>query len=270
MRTLKKLADKPVIGPLVRKAMNVAVNREVKSVANHFSSYLKPVLATTDELKNNSYAIRHGVYCEELNFLPTNDTTIEKDEFDDFSLPCLIQHLPTSRYAGTIRVVCPQEGKEQIPIQKFCLNSITPGKINPNDFKPYEVCEISRLAVPNEFRRRQSDKFKGAATGVINQQIYSEEELRCFPFIAIGLYLSGASVVIENSIKHTFVMMEPRLARSMSFVGIQFEQIGPPIEYHGKRAPYYINPSLLMKNLTPGFRLMLDNIRLSLNHSYIE
>jgi N-acyl amino acid synthase of PEP-CTERM/exosortase system len=117
-----------------------------------------------------------------------------------------------------------------------------------------------------KFRRRQSDKFKGASTGAINTHSYSDTELRCFPFIAIGLYLSAASVVIEKDIKHTFVMMEPRLARSMRFVGIQFEQIGPTINYHGKRAPYYINPSLLMQNLSPSFKIMLRDIRKTLNH----
>jgi N-acyl amino acid synthase of PEP-CTERM/exosortase system len=61
-------------------------------------------------------------------------------------------------------------------------------------------------------------------------------------------------------------MMEPRLARSMRFVGIQFEQIGPVVDYHGKRAPYYINPHLMMENLTPGFKIMLRDIRQSLNH----
>jgi N-acyl amino acid synthase of PEP-CTERM/exosortase system len=283
MKKLRKLADKPVIGPIVKKAMNYAANREVKSVASHFSSYLKPTLADNTDLITTSYNIRHGVYCEELSFEPPNPDRIEKDDFDDHSIICLIQHIPTSNYAGTVRIVTPQEANEQIPIQKFCLDSITAGKINPNDFMPHEICEISRLAVPAEFRRRQSDKFKGAATGgisknnsdqlkdtmtnAVNRQVFSDEELRCFPFIAIGLYLSAASAVIENGIKHTFVMMEPRLARSMSFVGIKFEQIGPTVDYHGQRAPYYINPSLLMKSLSPGFKLMLTNIRKALNHS---
>ena len=55
-------------------------------------------------------------------------------------------------------------------------------------------------------------------------------------------------------------MMEPRLARSMRFVGIKFDQIGPVVEYHGKRAPYYINLNLLTKSLRPGFAKMLADI----------
>lgn len=242
------------------------VNREVNSVAKHFSEYLSPVMAESTELRKESYTVRHSVYCEELKFEDVNEQRIEKDDFDEHSIHCLIQHKPSGQYSGTVRIVRPLQSGQQIPIQKYCLNSISPGKINPSDFQPHEICEISRLAVPKEFRRREADQFKGAATGVINHHTYSETELRCFPFIAIGLYLSAASVVIENDIKHTFVMMEPRLARSMRFVGIQFEQIGPTVDYHGKRAPYYINPALLMQNLTPGFRTMLNDIRGSLKH----
>jgi N-acyl amino acid synthase of PEP-CTERM/exosortase system len=266
VKNLKKYANKPFIGPIVKKVIDFAVNKEVKTVSRHFATYLSPVLATNPSLKSEAYRIRHGVYCQELKFEAENAAKIEKDDFDDYSFHCLIQHLPTNLYAGTVRVVRPESLGQIIPIQKYCLNSISPGKINPSDFKPHEICEISRLAVPNEFRRRQMDKYRGASTGVINQQTYSENELRCFPFIAIGLYLSAASLVIENQIKHTFVMMEPRLARSMRFVGIEFEQIGPVIEYHGKRAPYYINPELLMENLSPGIKIMLKNIRLTLNH----
>ncbi|MGJ8680883.1 PEP-CTERM/exosortase system-associated acyltransferase [Paraglaciecola sp.] len=267
MKKLRKLANKPIIGPWVKKAMDYAVNREVKTVAKHFSNYLTPIEALSNDCRDQAFHIRHDVYCKELKFEEENKDKMESDFFDTYSTHCLIQHLPTSNFAGTVRVVRPQKAGEIIPIQKYCLNSISPGKINPNDYQPHEICEISRLAVPSEFRKRQTDKFKGAATGVINQEVYSENELRCFPFIAVGLYLSAASIVIENGIKHTFVMMEPRLARSMRFVGIQFEQIGPTVDYHGKRAPYYINPSLLMQNLTPGFQLMLQGIRKSLNHS---
>ena len=266
MKKLRKYTDKPLIGPLIKKVMDFAINREVKTVARHFSSYLYPVVANTTELSNESYKIRNDVYCDELHFLDTGRNGMESDAFDHYSTHCLIQHIPSSLYSGTVRVVMPENNSHALPLQAYCADSISKDKINPADFAPHEICEISRLAVPKGFRKRQTDNFKGAATGVINQQNYSENELRCFPFIAVGLYLSAASIIIENDIKHIFVMMEPRLARSMSFIGIQFEQIGPTVDYHGKRAPYYINPSLFMENLTPGFKLMLKDIRKSLNH----
>jgi N-acyl amino acid synthase of PEP-CTERM/exosortase system len=260
MKKIKKYIDTPIIGPVVKRAMDFMINREVHQIAQHFSNFLSPVVASSEELKQSAFRIRHNVYCEELNFEAPNAAQQEMDNFDPYSIHCLINHSPTDNFAGTIRVVRPLEKGELLPIQKYCLDSITKGKINPSDFAPHQVCEISRLAVPKEFRRRNTDQFKGAATGAINESNYSEVELRCFPFIAVGLYLSAASIVIEKDILHTFVMMEPRLARSMSFVGIKFEQIGPTVDYHGKRAPYYINPKLLFESLSPGFKLMLSDI----------
>lgn len=235
--------------------------REANYISSHFSTYLEPMLASDDELRKKVYQIRHNVYCEELGFEPVNALGIEKDEFDDFSQHCLIHHLNSDKFAGTVRIVRPQREDEQLPIQKYCLSSISHKELNPFLFDRKDICEVSRLAVPLHFRRRQMDKFAGAATGVINQQTYSETELRCFPFIAVGLYFAAAAMALESGIKHAYVMMEPRLARSMSFVGIRFEQIGPVVEYHGKRAPYYINQELLSKNLTPGFAKMLSDIR---------
>lgn len=234
--------------------------REANAISKHFSTYLKPKVADNSELKSTVFAIRHNVYCEELKFEPLYPDGQEKDEFDAYSQHCLIQHIKTEQYAGTVRLVMPQKEGDLLPIEKFCLDSISHPEFTPAHFARNEICEISRLAVPEQFRRRQTDKFAGAATGVINEDTYSETELRCFPFIAIGLYLSAASVGIGSGLKHAFVMMEPRLARSMSFIGIKFVKIGPTIEYHGKRAPYYINAELLMKNLSPGFKRMLDDI----------
>jgi N-acyl amino acid synthase of PEP-CTERM/exosortase system len=263
---LNDFAKKPMIGPWEIKAIDFAMKSEVNSIATHFSSYLMPVVASEGASLDASFNIRHKVYCEELNFEEQTPEKMESDDFDQYSIHCLIKHIPSSRYSGTIRIVRPQKAGEIIPIQKYCLNAISPGKINPNDFEPHDICELSRLAVPNEFRRRQSDKNTGSAIGVMNQNSYSEKELRCFPFIAIGLYLSAASVVMEKGIKHTFVMMEPSLARNLRFVGINFEQIGPVVDYHGKRAPYYINRTLLMETLTPGFQKMLKDIQKTLKY----
>jgi len=121
------------------------------------------------------------------------------------------------------------------------------------------------LAVKSEFRRRKADQYQGSAQGVISEVNYSETELRCFPFIAIGLYMAGATLAIDTGVNHVYVMMEPRLARSMKFVGIKFIQLGDAIDYHGLRAPYYINPNIFLENLSPGFKSLYLSIREDLN-----
>ena len=242
--------------------------KEAQHISSHFSTYLTPMIACEAALKHEVFKIRHSVYCDELGFEKPNQLEEEKDEFDDYAQYCLIHHDKSQLFAGTVRIVTPKESTHLLPIEKYCVNSITNKALAPSQFNREDVCEVSRLAVPQMFRRRQIDKFQGAGVGVINQSTYSETELRCFPFIAVGLYLAAASMALENQIKHAYVMMEPRLARSMSFVGIKFEQIGPVINYHGKRAPYYINQSLLNDNLTVGFSKMLRDIQSELRKSY--
>ncbi|WP_158971623.1 PEP-CTERM/exosortase system-associated acyltransferase [Paraglaciecola sp. L3A3] len=268
MKKLRKYANKPFIGPIIKKIINFEVSRQANKISAHFSEYLSPVLALEPSLQTEAYKIRHEVYCRELKFEEMKPSGLEIDDFDSHSTHCLIQHMPTGEYAGTVRIVKSANESQLLPIEKYCMSSIDEDNVHPNDFPREEICEISRLAVPAQFRKRQTDKFKGSATGVINQTVYSEKELRCFPFIAVGLYLSVASICLRQGIKHCFVMMEPRLARSLRFVGIPFEQVGPVVEYHGKRAPYYISRHLLMNGLSPGFKSMLKNIDKKIEAQY--
>ena len=90
----------------------------------------------------------------------------------------------------------------------------------------------------------------------------------CAVKLSFGISVVSA-LAIEEDIKHAYVMMEPRLARSMKFIGIKFEQIGPVVDYHGQRAPYYINQSLLRKSLRPGFAKMLTDILKSIEDQEI-
>ncbi|MGY5450745.1 PEP-CTERM/exosortase system-associated acyltransferase [Agarivorans sp. MS3-6] len=257
---VKNLATYPVIGAAVRGGISLLVKREAKLIAQHFAEYLRPVVAYKKDTVNEAFRIRHDVYCEELNFEPVREDGMEQDEFDQYSRFCLIEHKPTTNYAGCVRIVSPSNSDELLPIEKFCSSAIEGAKFHPSQFERNEICEISRLAVRPQFRRRKADNFDGAAAGAINEQTYSEEELRCFPFLAIGLYLSIASLAVRAGTHHAFVMMEPRLARSMSFLGIKFEQLGPAIEYHGVRAPYYISASMLTRSLPVGFQTLMNNI----------
>lgn len=238
--------------------------REAHEISYHFAQFLTPVIANTDFKKDLVYKLRHNVYCDELNFEPIREDGLETDEFDAYSEYSLIQHIKSRTYAGTVRVVSPSNDEQLLPIEKYCLDTITETEYSPTNFNRDDICEISRLAVPAAFRRRKADKFVGAATGGINDFIDSDKELRCFPFIAVGLYFSAAALVMKLGRKHAYVMMEPRLARSMGYVGIKFKQIGPVVDYHGRRAPYYINSDLLMSTLTKGFKHMLENIKTSL------
>lgn len=270
MKHLKKLQDLPIVGNLVKKAIGVMVSNNASNISKHFSQFLQPQLALTEELKQKVYNVRHQVYCEELKFEAERPDRVEVDDFDAHSIHCFVKHMSSGNMAGTVRLITSSNDTELLPIEKFCMHSITDQEYSPAAFPRNKICEISRLAVLEQFRRREIDKFKGAATGAINVEAYSENELRCFPYIAICLYFAAASTAFHAHKEHAFVMMEPRLARSLAFVGIKFHQIGPVIEYHGRRAPFYINKPMLFDGLSPGFKRLLREIEKSLANSVKE
>lgn len=241
--------------------------KQAHQVASHFSQYLHPGIATTDDLRGQTYRIRHTVYCEELKLEAPTNTRQETDEFDSYSTSCYIQHRATKTMAGTVRIVRPHSTAELLPLEKYCPHAITDSALLPANFAREKVCEVSRLAIPEQFRRRSIDNFKGSQTGELNPYTFSQTELRCFPFIAVGLYLTATAVIIQKDIEHIYVMVEPRLAKNMRLIGIKFRQIGPVIDYHGQRAAHYIDLETLSTKLTGGFAVMLSDIIAELAHA---
>ena len=256
----KRFLDTPIFGNIIKRIVSAKASKKANSIAKHFNQFLHPHVAVNQQLKEEVFKIRHKVYCEELAFEAISENGQEIDEFDKQSWFLLIEHIPSKTFTSCIRLVTSRNDDELLPIEKFCLNSITNTTLKPHCFQRSEIAEISRLAVTPDFRRRKSDNFQGSGTGAISENNYSEAEFRCFPFITVGLYMAAATMGINMGIRHVYVMMEPRLARSMKFIGITFKQLGNPVEYHGLRAPYYINSDIFMNNLTPGFRALYQTI----------
>lgn len=238
------------------------------TIAQHFAQYLTPQVALSDALKHEVYQLRHKVYCEELQFEHTRPEQIEQDEFDLRSVHCAIRHRSSNQLAGTVRVITSKNHGDLLPVQKYCAAAITHESLAPEHFLPHQICELSRLAVPAQFRKRQSDQQTGAATGVINEENFSTHELRAFPYIAVSLYLSAMALCHKTRRVHIYLMMEPRLARSLKFVGIHCTQLGPVVEYHGQRAAYYVDVREARRTLNPGYRKLLRLIEAELfDHS---
>jgi len=242
------------------KTASILASDEAEAIAKHFSQYLKPQLAQSELLKQQVYQLRYQVYCEELHYEEINPAHIEQDEFDERAIHCFIRHLGSDRLAGTLRLISTFTNEELLPMEKFCPHAITSDTLKPRRFLPHQICELSRLAVPLAFRKRQVDQFSGGATGAINEQAFSTHELRFFPYIAISLYMSAIAMCYKTRRVHIFVMMEPRLARSLNFIGIHSTGIGPTVEYHGKRAAFYIDAREVRKTLSPGYRKLLAMI----------
>ncbi|MCC5451111.1 PEP-CTERM/exosortase system-associated acyltransferase [Rheinheimera sp. UJ51] len=260
MKKISSFADNPVIGGVVKKAISSLASKDAKNISEHFSHYLQPTIANSHALREEVYRLRHQVYCEELQFEQTNSVHQEKDDFDEHAIHCFVRHLSSKQLAGTVRLIYSRQPEELLPIEKYCAHAITDKHIFPGRFAREEICEISRLAVPAAFRKRAVDNFAGAATGAIDHTTFSATELRCFPYIAICLYMSAAAMSYKTKRYYGFVMMEPRLAKSLSYVGIKFHQLGDAVEYHGLRAAYFIDSRELRKTLSGGYQSLLKSV----------
>lgn len=267
---LKGMSESASVQIAMNAAKRFMINYKARQLSGHFTQYLKPVYVKESGLQQVSHDIRHQVYCDEMQYLPVAENKLEQDAQDEHSHHCLIQHKGSHQYAGTVRVVYSNGPQQVLPIEALCADMLKQCDIKPSDFPRHQVGEVSRLAVPAAFRRRRKDRFNGAAVGDINPAIYSERELRCFPLIAVGLYLAAANICKLHQIEHVFAMMEPRLAKNLCFLGFSFRQIGPAVNYHGIREPYYGSTTEFVETLPLGFRKLYKQLGRELTHQVIK
>jgi N-acyl amino acid synthase of PEP-CTERM/exosortase system len=131
------------------------------------------------------------------------------------------------------------------------------------DFNGAHVGEISRLAVPHNFRRRASEAGRPFILDSHNTTtIYTEEERRNFPNISIGLYLSAIALVELCDLERVLVVMEPRLQRHLKRYGLLFRQISETFDLRGRRALF----ELLGEELTINMNEYILELFLIIHH----
>jgi N-acyl amino acid synthase of PEP-CTERM/exosortase system len=225
-----------------------------------YRELFKAVVASNDSLREEAYRLRFSVYCVDLRWEKPDHYPdgMERDAFDAASIHCLLLHRPSGLYAGTVRLVTtPADASVQaMPLLGHCGEGFFAGPYHPALQAPGTVGEISRLALRREFRRRlgEAETPEGHGAQLFEWQ---PSEQRCFPHIAVGLYLAASAVALANGLAGVYAMMEPRLARHLRQGGIHFAQIGEAVEFRGTRAPYYISRQMLFRELSRPLRDLL-------------
>jgi N-acyl amino acid synthase of PEP-CTERM/exosortase system len=211
-----------------------------------FHRYFQAVSATTDVQRNEVFRIRYDVYCAELGFEDPKRFTDRReiDEYDEYSLYCLLYHKGTHGYAGCVRLVMvdPQRVNDPLPFEQHCRDTMYKDVVADLVKDRTKVAEISRLAVRSTFRRRRGENR--VPDTIVEEHKPGFGEVRT-PWIALGLYLSAAATGLIKGLDGVFALMEPRLARCLGTHGIKFVQVGEPVEYRGQRAPFFISREAL-------------------------
>lgn len=239
------------------------------SLNTHFASYFRIVFAHTTERLEDVYRIRYDVYCREFHYEYEEKypSLMEQDNYDAFSLHCLVVHRATNMPAGCVRLVkVPRNNLEvTLPLEAVCGDSLRMSPSYPKQSHRSNFCEISRLAVHTAFRRRlgESKSPLGSSAAALDIET-SALERRTFPLISIALIAASTAFMVLSERGHLFVMIERWLSRLLRRLGLQFEQIGDFMDYHGPRAPHHITAEQIFQGMRGELKEIYDLVHQSL------
>jgi N-acyl amino acid synthase of PEP-CTERM/exosortase system len=193
-------------------------------------------ISDNDPLINDVYRLRYKVYCDEWGFEKPEDHPggLEFDQYDAQSVHIGALLKETGLLIGTIRIIL--HSNLGFPIEKHChfdkdLSWLDKARIG----------EISRLAVSKDYRRRAVDKLLYNDGQGFDERYISrdQDERRKNEFLIImGLYICMYKESLALGLTHWYALMARGLYILLSRTGIDFQQAGPQLEYHGVRIPY--------------------------------
>lgn len=201
----------------------------------HFPHFYQARIAYMQEQRNETFRLRHKVYCEELRYEPERPNRQEYDQFDSRAIHCAITHTDSNMLAGTVRLITSATPEQLLPVECYFAGTFTNAALAPANFPRHHICEISRLAVPEYIRQNQGIEAPNECSGL--HTLHGQ----CRKLVSVALYLLATLMCVRDERYHAYVMIEPSLARILKRVGIHFIQIAEAIDFNGRRAPYYLD-----------------------------
>ncbi|TVS00996.1 MAG: PEP-CTERM/exosortase system-associated acyltransferase [Rhodospirillales bacterium] len=210
------------------------------SPATLFDDYFVVVEATTAEMIAAVFRLRYLVLCVEHAWLDPADypDDMERDAYDDRALYSVLIHRRTGDVVGSVRLVLPVpgEGVDSLPITELADPAARPLL---RRLIPASAAEISRYSVSKTFRRRLGEAVY-ADMSLVTQAERVNMERRVMPHVTLGLLRGLYNLSVRRGVTHLCAVMEPALIRLLARIGVQFEPIGPPVQFHGVRQPCYL------------------------------
>lgn len=178
------------------------------------------VSADSPELLDEVFRLRYQIYCVENRFEDPRQHPqgLERDRFDAHSKHCLLMHRPSGLFIGTVRMILPlpDAPEASFSVQQACDDPIV---ADPRRFPRTATGEISRICISRDRRR------------------LCEADPEVMQHAFVGLAQASMRLSAENGITHWLGLMEPIFIKRVARLGIYFDKVGEPVEYHGKRQP---------------------------------
>lgn len=229
-----------------------------------FRRFFTVGVVTSEAQRQEIHRLRYRVYCEELRYEDASafPDRLESDEFDVRSLHCAVIHRRSGIAAGCVRLVFAPDGPQftPLPIEKHCAHALDPAAAGMMKHNRDSICEISRLAVDVRFRRRPGEAYSRLGERFSSLDIGHQEQ-RTFSLVAIAAFMAATALTELTGFHNIFAMMEACLPRMLARSGLYFDLAGQEIDYHGRRAPYFITTASALDGMAPELREFYHEIR---------
>ncbi|SHJ57813.1 N-acyl amino acid synthase, PEP-CTERM/exosortase system-associated [Malonomonas rubra DSM 5091] len=173
-------------------------------------------------------ALRYRIYCEQRGFENPEDYPdgLERDVSDEHAVHFAAIHNETNEVLGTIRLIL--KSPDGFPIENhFKFDKDT------SYIKKDNIGEVSRLAVNSEACRELWRKVTSKRDGMTQAKGNPEADM------IAGLIRCIVIECRDRGITHLYAVMARALFVILKRRKIVFPRIGPEIDYHGMRAPYF-------------------------------
>lgn len=233
------------------KNNNLQVQEDISSI---FNSVFAVHLANSPETIDEVFAVRYQVYCIDRPFEDPNcfADKREHDAYDRRSSHALIRHRISGDSVAAVRLVMAGDAPDDLdfPMEGPCLPHMDRTALRAIMETPRNrIAEISRMAVSREFRRRLNEDK--SVSGISELACYTDAEngRRAMPYISLGLFAAILQMSIQNGITHWMAVMEPAQLRLLKRFGVEFDHVGPVVDYHGKRRPAFTEAASLLEGI---------------------
>lgn len=220
------------------------------SIIDAFNDYFEMIPATSDELKQEVYKLRHQIYCVEKSFLTPSANDLEYDEYDARSCHYLIRHRESGCYMATTRLILPDttHPEKLFPLEVYSqIDNTTLLNTLPRS----NVAELSRFCVSKQFRRRANERDL-LITNDVDDSYLARREKGSSAHLTLALFACAIKMSSEHNIHYWYAIMEPSLKRVFSTLGIHFVEVGPLVpskHYYGMRAACIIKVDDLLRDV---------------------
>ena len=232
----------------------------ITAIGDGFRARFEIIPAVTDDLKDQTYRMRHSVYCEDLGFEPLRPDGREIDNYDHYATGLLIRHIPSAEFIGCARLIQPRGGalNDPLPFELTCGHALNRELIDAYPVPRHRIAEISRLAIISKFRRRKGEAQSPAPVG---ENDFGSGPIPRFPYVLLGLYLGIVALGELQDVEKLFLLTEPRLAAHLLKIGLEIAQVGGPVEHRGVRVLSMAIVARVIRGLNQQLRPIYDVVR---------